>query len=1745
MKRGRKNELGLLTSVIVIAVTASIFLVTTPSQALASEVGDGLTDLEVSRTDLNLSKDVLVTDIWENDNSIYFQIKNGGDAVVNHTNVTLFINGYYKEINYVSQELNSTDRFRSYFDYSWECSGVNDTIKVCVDYRDWINESNESNNCRTEIWKCDASPPEFTAGPRATNITDTSATIAWITDEEGSGVVSYGKIAGRYTYEEVDSSSDVHFVDITNLQPSTAYHFKVESTDAYGNTATSKDIIFRTSSQEDDENPQIESIEVPDTCQGVVNVNVSVSDNIGIEKVELHVQQVETSFVTQSEDSSDYYRESTDYSRPYRLPINTSEYNDGPHKLIVNAYDHRGNVHSVEKLINFSNPHDTTPPYVGITAPQEGENITSWSAEIDVEAYDPPGVLPAYALPQHKSVDIVHRVEFYADNELLWVDYPVNKSCSHTLDTKSVGEGEHTIKVIAYDFSYNSASDVVNITVNWPQPEIEYPNLGVTRNVEYMGTSFRVSLNVENNGDGTATDIEVVDRLKGYQAFTMDNPGATVDQITYDHSSRECEIKFSMDSLAPHSNRVIQYYIVPIMFEDEVSYHIGSQTNITYYKSPENEFHVTFQKPATEILISGEYKSVGEATQHAIGGADYLSVTHPGKLFGYYQDDGVNTLLSKTAHLTYVRNGVLGYLKGISQSSNRQQLDDLIEPGNKWAESLNPTFNSPQWGYMLIVGEKEIVPAWNRNDWDWTLVDWVNLSDYYYASTEWGGGPELAVGRIIGNSPDSLLNPIETSIGLYENSAGYGFDRSDALLVSGNGDSYGTMKDTVNKVEDILEKEGVDVEKIHRRNLSILSPFSRDYAKFDGFALGDIGGDSESEIIIADRGDDKVYVYNPSGTLLAQFSRDFTEGDGFAVGDVTGDDKVEILIADRDDKVEIHKCYYLGDGDWDKGQIGVFDVDFGKHDGFAVGDVTGNDKAEILVAKRDGDKIYTYNSDGDELNTFPVISGYGKHEGFAVGDVINDNKEEIIIADMNNHVYTYNGVGNNENSFNLTADVDDKLEFEEGDQLAVGDISPDQEEEILIADVNTNKFYILNANGDGDVAGHNAMSKFWDIGKFDGFALGNAVGSNKKEIFIADRDDKIYYTDLNSSNRLKENFISKAPYEDIIYCFAHGNPGSCGALGTDDMPTSFGNVNPIVYATSCLTGDYEGSDDHGIAESFFDHGAAVYIGATEDSPVGENTEYGKDFFKEWDSYEDIGRAFTDMERDMVINNDDKLWAWMYNIYGDPKLGWSAPSSETQELKATAQSQATEQQPPSSIQVEVPDYEVTTLRGSDYVEIPGGHLLLKENKTRIPYYTVTKTYPDGYRVQDVVLTQRSNLTTTTGLDVPVANTGITSNTSSHSISSSEGWYPEQKYSWKVVENSNDTITLVVKMYPFYYNSRTTDVKFYQGYEFDINYTHSNVSLQDIATDKQVYSQGDGVNISLTLNNEGVTGNVTVESAIKQYSRGEIIDGLELASLRDLRGKALFTTQWNNTSLEPGYYYVESVIKDSEGNVLDREAEDFELTNATVTAEEPSVISVGNISLNKDQTSTTQVVLDQVPSTGLSYANLTVDIANSSVAEFHDISLPNWTALSDNSSLPSSTTWLKVGDLNDNVQANDTGVTLATLTVKALANGTSSLDLTVNSFQNESYDEINNQVDPRSGEVTVGASPPKIAEKTPKDPNGDGVYEDVDGENGVNFGDVTFFFQNFDNSMVENNEQFYDFNRDGAINFGDTVALFNIL
>ncbi|MEM2877760.1 MAG: PKD domain-containing protein [Thermoproteota archaeon] len=289
-------------------------------------------------------------------------------------------------------------------------------------------------------------------------------------------------------------------------------------------------------------------------------------------------------------------------------------------------------------------------------------------------------------------------------------------------------------------------------------------------------------------------------------------------------------------------------------------------------------------------------------------------------------------------------------------------------------------------------------------------------------------------------------------------------------------------------------------------------------------------------------------------------------------------------------------------------------------------------------------------------------------------------------------------------------------------------------------------------------------------------------------------------------------------------------------------------------------------------------------------------------------------------------------------------------------------------PRSLIAIDIPDYTVKKVDGWDYVDIPGGSTLLVVGKPRVPFYSVSVEYPVGYRVQSVTLKQKSEPIIATGLnlstviEVPLATTD-----GSQKNGSNTDWYPEKDFNWRVALDLDGSSTLIIDVFPFKYNPRTREARFYKHYEFKVTYVFSNVSIKELSTDKMFYDLGEEVRIDVLLNNSGEAKDIVVTSLVKLYGSDEIIDSLPLRTLHKVNGEASFSTFWNSEGFPPGYYYIDVMLNDTLGNWLDRRTCTFRLgrsmINVTSFSVEPQYFKIGDqVKISLEALNTGSTTLD---------------------------------------------------------------------------------------------------------------------------------------------------------------------------------------
>jgi secreted PhoX family phosphatase len=205
--------------------------------------------------------------------------------------------------------------------------------------------------------------------------------------------------------------------------------------------------------------------------------------------------------------------------------------------------------------------------------------------------------------------------------------------------------------------------------------------------------------------------------------------------------------------------------------------------------------------------------------------------------------------------------------------------------------------------------------------------------------------------------------------------------------------------------------------------------------------------------------------------------------------------------------------------------------------------------------------------------------------------------------------------------------------------------------------------------------------------------------------------------------------------------------------------------------------------------------------------------------------------------------------------------------------------------------------------------------------------------------------------------------------------------------------------------------------------------------------------------------------------------------------------------------------------------------------------PVSVDVESAAVRNGESAELELTAHTLPA-GFSGARVTVEVTQPDVAEIAGASYADALGVSAEPEVAGdgSAITVRAADIENAVEPGDMNVTLATLEVEGTGAGTTDLRVTVEDMDDEAGADIEAQE--RSGIVITG--PPAIGGapggRPPTDPDGDGFYEDVNGNGRMDYDDVTLLFEEFESDAVTMNVDAYDFNENGQLDYDDVVDLY---
>ena len=285
---------------------------------------------------------------------------------------------------------------------------------------------------------------------------------------------------------------------------------------------------------------------------------------------------------------------------------------------------------------------------------------------------------------------------------------------------------------------------------------------------------------------------------------------------------------------------------------------------------------------------------------------------------------------------------------------------------------------------------------------------WINDGDGNFEADDIAGDLGYAYGAAMGDvDGDSDLDIYVAAVygeqnRLWINDGSGNFSSSN--ITDDLGDSRGAVMGDVDGDSDLdiyVANGGTDQNKLWINNGSgafVADDISGDLGDSRGAVMGDVDGDSDLDIYVVNYGGEgeqnMLWINDGSGNFTSDnIFDDGARSAGAAMGDVDGDNDLDIYVANEGDPSKL----WINDG---SGSFTPFDIldDDGQSTGVVMGDVEGDSDVDFYVTQNSGQNKLWINDGSGGFTAIEISGDVGTSYGAAMGDVNGDDLLDIYVA---------------------------------------------------------------------------------------------------------------------------------------------------------------------------------------------------------------------------------------------------------------------------------------------------------------------------------------------------------------------------------------------------------------------------------------------------------------------------------------------------------------------------------------------------------------------------------------------------------------------------------------------------------------------------------------------------------------------------------------------------------------------------
>ncbi len=381
-------------------------------------------------------------------------------------------------------------------------------------------------------------------------------------------------------------------------------------------------------------------------------------------------------------------------------------------------------------------------------------------------------------------------------------------------------QGSFRVRAWVPGSTRDTQTDWIGFRIQWGEPDLVHVASRLDRN----GSVWEVESQFRNDGEETAVAPAVTYTLREFLPVAESTDTAW-ESMTVQSDDSFVYLARDGGSVTPGGTVTMRTTLLPAVDWQSGSTEVKVE-GIAYTDRAANSYDAILT-----VGLAPPYHEINEIVENA----DFVTLTCPQRLYSTFATDTDTALLLITAadHARR-RNGIVALSR-----PDRDRGET-----HRWVKDRCGDRLSSDWkrgGHLMILGEENVIPGkyWISTWLHWDDGSWMRVRnhDQYWSDTDGNDHykPELAVGRVIGNTAAAMIGILQNAFTPSANNR--------ALVMSGTGkQAREKIRPAAHTFRNRIEDEYTDITTLDQTNGDATDEELLDWLRLEGPNLNLIGG---------------------------------------------------------------------------------------------------------------------------------------------------------------------------------------------------------------------------------------------------------------------------------------------------------------------------------------------------------------------------------------------------------------------------------------------------------------------------------------------------------------------------------------------------------------------------------------------------------------------------------------------------------------------------------------------------------------------------------------------------------------------------------------------------------------------------------------------------------------------------------------------------------------------------------------